>query len=197
MKRAGLYLRVSMGDQHAENQRPAEDELARARGLKEVLVEEEAASTRGRRPAFERVMVAARAHRFDVLIIWAIDRFGRSMAGNLGDVLELDRLGVVVLSVREPWLEAPGPTRSLLVAIFSWVAEQEREQRSERTKAGLARVKKTGITLGRPRRSVNVTAALSMKAEGKTWPQVARALGASRSVVLRAVKASLAAAGDA
>ena len=189
-KRGALYLRVSTGEQHAENQRPEVEQIAAARGLDVVMQEEEAASTRYKRPAFDRIMTAARGRKVDVVVIWALDRLGRSMVGNLEAVLELDRLGVEVVSVREPWLDTQGPTRSLLVAIFSWVAEQERDQRSARTKAGLARVVKSGRTLGRPAVSVNVEAARSMKADGKTWPQVARALGVSRSAVLRAVKAS-------
>jgi DNA invertase Pin-like site-specific DNA recombinase len=71
-------------------------------------------------------------------------------------VRDLDHLGVQLISVREPWLDTTGPTRALLVAIFSWVAQQEREQRSARTKAGLARVRahgsKSGKSIGRPRR---------------------------------------------
>ena len=68
----------------------------------------------------------ARRGKFAVLVIWALERFGRSMIGNLSDVLELDRIGVTVVSARETWLDTGGPVRSLLIAIFSWVAEQER-----------------------------------------------------------------------
>lgn len=60
------------------------------------------------------------------------------MIGNLTDVLELDRIGVKVVSVRESWLDTGGPVRNLLIAIFSWCAEQERNRLVERTKAGLA-----------------------------------------------------------
>ena len=65
------------------------------------------------------MMKAARRGAFDVLVVWAIDRFGRSMVGNLSDVLELDRIGVQVVSVREGWLDTgsrarqPDPARSL------------------------------------------------------------------------------------
>jgi putative DNA-invertase from lambdoid prophage Rac len=71
--------------------------------------------------------------------LWALDRFHRSMLGSVQDVLELDRLGVPILSVREAWLDTSGPVRSLLIAIFGWVAEQERARLIERTKAGLER----------------------------------------------------------
>ena len=51
----------------------------------------------------------ARRGQFAVVVVWALDRFGRSMTGNLTDVLELDRVGVQVASVREAWLDTAGP----------------------------------------------------------------------------------------
>jgi DNA invertase Pin-like site-specific DNA recombinase len=93
----------------------------------------------------------ARRGKFQVLVVWALDRFGRSMVGNLRDVLELDRLGVQVVSVRESWLDTGSPVRTLLIAIFSWVAEQERSRLIERTKAGVAAARRRGARLGRPR----------------------------------------------
>ena len=93
------------------------------------------AGERGEEPARVRAHdEAARRAGFDALIVWAIDRFGRSMVGNLTDVLELDRLGVQVVSVRESWLDTGSPVRNLLIAIFSWVAEQERTRLVERTR---------------------------------------------------------------
>lgn len=71
------------------------------------------------------------------------------MVGCIQTVLELDRLGVPVLSVREGWLDASGPVRSLLVAILGWVAEQERARLIERTKAGLERARRQEKRLGR------------------------------------------------
>ena len=190
MTRAALYLRVSTGEQRADNQRPEVEALARARGFDVVLVVEEAASTRGRRPGFERVQLAARRREIDTLVIWAIDRFGRDLAGVVNDVIELDRLGVELVSVRDPWLANVGPTRGLLVAMFSWVAQYERDLRGARVKAGLARLKAKGVQLGRPNKAarVNVTAARSMKASGKTWPEVARALEVNERTLYRALR---------
>lgn len=149
--KAAIYLRVSSAKQTTENQRPDVERVVSARGLEVVAVFEEQASAVKRRPEFERMMNDARRGRFAVLVVWALDRFGRSMEGNLRDVLELDRLGVQVVSVREPWMDTGGPVRSLLVAIFSWVAQQERARLVERTCAGLDRAKKMGKRLGRPR----------------------------------------------
>ncbi|UJR87357.1 MULTISPECIES: recombinase family protein [Sandaracinus] len=119
-KRAAIYLRVSRGEQSVENQRPAVMRVVRARKLKlaAATTYEESASAAKKRPAFERMMADAHGGAFDVLVVWSLDRFGRSMVGNLHAVLELDRCGVEVVSVREPWLDTGGPVRALLIAIF-------------------------------------------------------------------------------
>lgn len=149
--KAALYLRVSTGMQTIENQRAGVEHLAAARGHEIVDVFQEQVSATARRPEYERMMNAARRGKFRVLIIWALDRFGRSMDGNLRAVLELDRLGIQIISLSEPWLDTGGPVRDLLVAIFSWVAQQERARLIERTNAGLARARAAGKVIGRPR----------------------------------------------
>jgi putative DNA-invertase from lambdoid prophage Rac len=151
---AAIYVRASTGKQSAENQWPDVHQLVRARGLLLVATYDETASSGKARPVFDRMLEDARRGVFSVLVVWALDRFGRSMVGNLQAVLELDRINVQVVSVREPWLDTGGPVRSLLVAIFSWVAEQERARLGERTRAGLDRARARGKKLGRPRRAI-------------------------------------------
>ena len=94
------------------------------------------------------MMKDAKRGAFQVLVIWALDRFGRSMTGNLADVLELDRVGVQVVSVRESWLDTGSPVRTLLLAIFSWLAEQERVRIGERTRARMAAARRRGSRVG-------------------------------------------------
>lgn len=191
--RAALYVRVSTNAQAPENQKPELERLARTRKLAVVATFEEAASAAKRRPVFDRMMEDARRGTFDVLAVWSLDRFGRSMAGNVADVLALDRAGVQLVSVREPWLDTGGPVRDLLLAIFSWVAEQERRRLGERTKAGLARVRehgsRSGRPIGRPRRLDAQTAAavVRLAAEGRSGRQIAVALKVPRRTVRRAL----------
>jgi putative DNA-invertase from lambdoid prophage Rac len=147
--RAALYFRVSSALQTTALQKPEVEAVVAARGLTVAATYEEQASAVKRRPAFEAMMAAARAGEFDVLVVWALDRFGRSLAGNINDLLALDKLGVKVVSVREPWMDTAGPIRELLVAIFSWVAQQERDRLIERTKAGIAVARAAGKTWGR------------------------------------------------
>src|SRR5512138_778407 len=161
-RRAGLYVRVSTDRQTAENQLVEVRQLALARGY-EPVVYEEVESAAKVRPVLDRMLADVRAGRVHAVAVWALDRLHRSMTGAINTVLECDRLGVPVLSVREGWLDTSGPVRPLLVAIFGWVAEQERTRLIERTRAGLDRARRQGTKLGRPRASpVLLTAAADL-----------------------------------
>jgi DNA invertase Pin-like site-specific DNA recombinase len=148
-QQTAIYMRVSTMEQTVLCQRPEIDSLLSARGLKADFVYEEQASAVKRRPAFEKLMADAQAGKFSTIVIWALDRFGRSLAGNINDFMALDKVGVRVVSVREPWLDTSGPIRELLIAIFSWAAQQERTRLIERTKAGIAHARRDGKPWGR------------------------------------------------
>ena len=147
--KCAIYARVSTDGQTCDNQMPECEAKARAKGWEVCEVYREVGSAAKHRPVFERMMADARAGKFEAVIVWKVDRFGRSMAKNLTDIGELDRMGVRVASVQEDWLDTQGPCRSLMIAIFSWVAEQERATLIERTKAGLRRAKAAGKILGK------------------------------------------------
>ncbi len=122
-RRAAVYLRVSTDRQQTENQVEDVKRLVAARGY-EAVVYEEVESAAKARPVFDGMMNDVRAGRVHAVACVALDRLHRSMTGAIQTVLECDRLGVPVLTVREPWLDTSGPVRPLLVAIFGWVAEQ-------------------------------------------------------------------------
>ena len=189
---AVAYRRVSKGGQDPENQRADIERIVGARGLELVgdYVETTSASARTR-PAFEAMLDDARRGAFNVLVVWALDRFGRSMVGNVNAVVELDRLGVQVISVREPWIDTGGPIRDLLLVIFSWIAEQETRRLGERTRAGLERARARGKRLGRPRRHVSaaqLTVAKRLRAHDVSFGEIARRLRISKMVLWRALK---------
>src|SRR5437016_2633180 len=100
-------------------------------------------------------------------------------------VLELDRIGIQVVSVREPWLDTSGPVRSLLIAIFSWCAEQERLRLIERTRAGLDRARRQGKRIGRPKATIDLERARALRAQGKSLREAAMALGVGTSTLHR------------
>jgi DNA invertase Pin-like site-specific DNA recombinase len=189
---AALYARVSSTDgrQTVENQLPELEHLAAARGFKVARYEEHESAAKAR-PVLDQLMADARAGKVHAVIVWALDRLHRSMVGAVNAVLELDRLGVQVISVREPWLDSGGPVRPLLVAIFGWVAEQERANLIARTKAGLARARAQGKRLGRPPCSpVLLTAAADLVRSGVPVAKAARLKGVKRTTLRRFLAAS-------
>ncbi len=146
---AAIYLRVSTDQQTTDNQEPDCVRLAEHQGWNVVEVYREQQSAVKKRPIFRRMMADARSGGFRFLIVWRLDRFGRSMQGNINDVLELESVGVSVVSVKEPWLAVDGSARNLLLAIFSWLAEEERRVLIERIRAGIARSRAEGKPCGR------------------------------------------------
>ncbi|TAN40123.1 MAG: recombinase family protein [Nitrospirae bacterium] len=188
MKRAAIYLRVSSEEQTYENQRPDVERVVRTRGYELVRTYEEQAGAAKARSAFARLMADAHQGLFDVLVVWAFDRFGRSMTGNMQAVLDLDRRGVTVVSVREPWLDTQGAVRPLLIAIFSWVAEQEREQLVARTVAGMARARKKGVRIGRPEMPIDKALVRALHAQGESVRQISQRLRVPKTTVHRALR---------
>ena len=151
--KAVLYLRVSTTEQDTANQLLALEDYAKRRGFEVVQVyrENETAWRSGHQAELARLLDDARRGRFDIALVWALDRLSREGAlAILSLVDNLKRYSVKVISYQESWTEAPGEIGEILYAIAGWVARMESQRRSERTRAGLARVKAQGKRLGRP-----------------------------------------------
>jgi putative DNA-invertase from lambdoid prophage Rac len=190
MRRAAVYVRVSTDRQTVENQRSEVERMVRARGYEPVVYEEVESAAKAR-PVLDRLLGDVRRGKVAAVGVWALDRLHRSMVGAIQTVLELDRLGIPVVSVREPWLDTSGPVRPLLVAIFGWVAEQERTRLIERTRAGLDRARREGKRLGRPPASpVLVHAAADLVRGGTAIRAAARAKGVKESTLRRHLAAA-------
>ena len=152
--RCALYVRVSTMEQNTDNQLEQLKRFAGLHGLKVVEVYRDVMSGgASNRPEFQRMLRDARARRFDTILVWSLDRFSREGISNTLSYLErLRRYGVSLRSLQESWLDTSDDgVGSLLIAVLSWVAEQERRRISERTKAGLRRAKSSGKRVGRPR----------------------------------------------
>jgi hypothetical protein len=101
---AAVYARVSTADQTTANQLGDLRRLAAARGWDPVVYEEQESAAKVR-PVLDRLMLDARAGKVRGVVVWALDRLDRNMVACILRVVELDRLGVPVVSVREPWLD--------------------------------------------------------------------------------------------
>jgi DNA invertase Pin-like site-specific DNA recombinase len=153
--RIALYCRVSKNDESQDpvNQLNPLRDYAKALGG-EVTGEyvDKASGGNGDRQAFLQMLNDADKRKFDLLLIWALDRLSREGISNtLGYLERLKRNGIALKSLQESWLDTRDEgLGQLLLAIMSWVAQQERRRIVERTKAGLEKAKKQGKRLGRP-----------------------------------------------
>jgi putative DNA-invertase from lambdoid prophage Rac len=150
--KAALYLRVSTTEQDTANQLPALEEYAKRRGFEVVQTysENETAWKNGHQAELARLFEDARRGKFDVVLVWALDRLSRE--GALAILTLVDRLkqyAVKVISYQESWTEAPGDLADILYAITGWVAKMESQRQSERTKAGMERAKLQGRPIGK------------------------------------------------
>ena len=151
-KRAAIYVRVSTDKQEAENQSLQLREYCKR--LNYVVVKEYCDVMSGvevRRPAYNEMFDDASKYLFDVLVFWDLSRFSRSgTAYTLQKLQQLDNLGIEWESYQEQYFRSVGEFKPVLLAIMSTLAKIERDKISERTKAGLDRVRQNGQKLGRP-----------------------------------------------
>jgi DNA invertase Pin-like site-specific DNA recombinase len=190
---AAIYVRVSTREQTVENQERELRAWAARLSLEVVAVYAETASgARADRARLGELLAAAHRREFDVLLVWALDRLSREGIGPMVRTIEqLRGARVRVLSHQEPWLDTAAPTAELLLAVFAWVAKQERERIAERVRAGIARARAQGVRLGRPRRAVDVAAVRERRAKGESWRRIARALRIPTSTLRRCAKIPL------
>lgn len=185
-KRAAIYLRVSTDDQLVENQLPQLRELVTRRGLNLVteFIDEGIGGGTADRAQFQAMFHAAERGEFDVLVFWSLDRFTRE--GVLPTLQHLDRLakvGVGYASLGEQHLDTTNPFNDVFIAFAASMAKQEKVRISERTKAGLARVRANGVKLGRK----PVVVELPTNIAGKSLRQVSRETGIALTTLRRRV----------
>src|SRR4051794_2203870 len=148
--RAGLYARVSTTDQQTLSvQSRAMREYAARRGWTIAVNIREVGSGAVRREAREKILEAARRREIDVVLVWRLDRWGRSVTDLLATLQELEHLGVGFVSLTEA-LDLTTPAGRAMAGLLAVFAAFEREILQERTKAGLAQARKNGKRLGRP-----------------------------------------------
>ena len=182
----GCYARVSTHDQQTLGlQRDAMAAYAQQRGWSIVATITEVGSGARERRQRDQLMRAARRRELDAIVVWRLDRWGRSVVDLVNTLHELQELGVGFISLHEA-LDFTTPTGRAMAGLLAIFAQFEREILRERVKAGIAQARRHGRRHGRPpsvaHRAPDVqrlaTAGLSQSA-------IARQLGISRSSVRR------------
>lgn len=184
-----LYSRVSTSKQDNRNQLNILRRWAR-RLCYEVVHEytDQMSGARSDRRALVQLLKDAHHKKFDSVIIWSLDRLSREGIGKMAGYIEQFRsCGITLRSHEESWLSTDAPTTPLLIAIFSWIAQFERERLSHRIKAGIERALKQGKRLGRPERRIDLHKAQRLRAQGNSMRRVAEILKIPKSTLSRAL----------
>src|SRR5208283_5514416 len=190
MLRAGLYARVSTSDQQTlAMQSRALREYAAHRGWTIALQVREVNSGAARREAREKVLEAARRREIDLVLVWRLDRWGRSVTDLLATMQELEHLGVGFVSLTEA-MDLTTPAGRAMAGLLAVFAEFEREILGERVRAGLAHARQNAKRLGRPPTAARKGSQVrELYRKGVSKAEIARRLHIGRTSVRRILRA--------
>ena len=142
------------------------------------------------RPAFKEMMDEARKRKFDMLLVWKLDRLSRSLKDLIGTLDELGHLGIDFISYDNK-IDTSSPTGKLVFQIIGAVAEFERDIISERVRAGLRNARRKGKRLGRPPVApIIIDKARLLRSKGLSYRDIGKQLGISEGMVRKGLKQS-------
>ena len=188
--RAAFYVRVSSVEQNSALQHADLEQYIRARGWTLAGVyEDKMSGAKSGRPGLLRLMADAQARKFDCILVWKLDRFGRSLVDCLNNIQALQRYGVRFISITQNLdTDESNPASRLLLHILAACSEFERSLVKERVHAGLREAKKAGKTLGRPRRIFHRSEVHELREQGVSLRDIARRLDLSLGTVTRTLE---------
>lgn len=194
IQRVAAYVRVSTGHQDGAMQIADIRKLAELRGWTITTVIEEKVSGSRVRPARQALILDAKSGAYDAIVVWKLDRWGRSTIDLLSTLKDLKAADVAFVSVRDN-IDLSTPQGELLVTVLAAFAQFERDQITERVTAGLRHAKRhgtrTGKAIGRPATSAERAPRIaSLVAQGVSLPEIARRLEVPYSSVHRIARAA-------
>lgn len=188
--RCAIYARVSTSDQSTEMQLEELRTYAghRAFEIVEEFVDVGQSGSKDRRPALDRLMVAVHERRVDVVLVWKLDRLGRSLRHLVNVLAEMEARGVALVSLRDN-LDLSTPAGRLMFQVIGAMAEFERSLIVERVKAGLSAARRRGVRLGGRPVLVNHRKVRDLASKGLSTRAIAAEVGASQATVWRIIAA--------
>jgi DNA invertase Pin-like site-specific DNA recombinase len=150
----------------------------------EEYVDNNVSGSKDSRPALNWLMADAQSRKFDAVLVWKIDRWGRSLKHLVTSLAELDAYGVAFISLRDN-LDLSTPSGRLMMQLLGAMAEFERALIQERVKAGLRNAKSKGVRLGRPRIFVSESRIDALRGAGASWRAIAKELGVALGTLHR------------
>lgn len=193
--KVALYARVSTlnGHQDPELQLTAMREFCASRGWQviEEYVDKGFSGAKDSRPSLNKMMKDAHQCKFAAVVVWKLDRFGRSLRHLVNSLAEFEALGIAFVSQTDS-LDMTTPGGRLMFNVIASMAQFERELIQERVKAGMKRAKAKGSKIGRPRaKAFDVPAILARINAGEQRQAIAAELGVSPSLITKRLKAAI------
>jgi putative DNA-invertase from lambdoid prophage Rac len=203
--RAAIYARVSTSDQNCELQLAELREYIVRRGWSNAgeYADKGWSGAKANRPEFDRLMREAGQRRFDVILCWKLDRFGRSLLNCKAALQELQTHGVRFIAASQNLdTDESNPASRFLLHILMAAAEFERELIRERSMAGLKRYRdqheagqarsRSGknLAIGRPKRIFDRQRVAELRGQGLGWRLIGKQLGIGATTARRAYGSS-------
>jgi putative DNA-invertase from lambdoid prophage Rac len=184
--RVAIYARVSTHDQQTlPMQLEAMRAYAERKGWQIASTVEEVGSGAKTRPRREELLRAARRREIDVIVVWRLDRWGRSLVDLIATLQELTALSVGFVSLSEA-LDLTTPSGRAFAGMLAVFAEFERDILRDRVKAGIAQARKEGRPHGRPAKIVGKTQEIQdLARKGLSKSAIAKQLNIGRTFVRR------------
>lgn len=190
MTRVALYARVSTNEQSPEMQLREMREYCQRRewAIAGEYVDAGVSGCKDSRPELNRLMIDAKRRRFDAVLVWKLDRFGRSLKHLVNALAEFEALGVAFVSLKDN-LDLSTPAGRLMFQIIGAMAEFERSLIQERVRSGLRNARSKGVRLGRPTVKTDSQEITRLRSEGHSMADIAERLGISVGTVFNRASA--------
>lgn len=190
----GIYCRVSSSQQDTKSQEPDLRTWSKAHGEDAAWYRDKFTGTTMERPGLERLLADARQGKVTKVVVWRLDRLGRTAKGLLTLLDEFQQLGIGFVSLREGF-DLGTPAGRLMAGVLASVAAYETEVRKECQLAGIERAKAEGKQWGGRKRGTRIRLTeekeklvKQLHAEGTSKAAIARMVGLSRKTVIKALK---------
>jgi DNA invertase Pin-like site-specific DNA recombinase len=165
-------------------------EYAARRDWDVIATVEDVGSGAKDRPKRQELIKMAKRREVDVILVWRLDRWGRSVTDLIGSLQELSAIGIGFVSIHDA-IDLNTPSGRALVGMLAVFAEFERDLLKERVKSGIAAAKKKGKRFGRPPTAREELEKIEQfLTEGLSKRQISKRLGISRSSILRTLRSA-------
>lgn len=187
-KRAALYVRCSTSGQTTQSQLLELNRYCERQNwtITKTYEDQAVSGTQHDRPSLNAMLADAKQGKFDVVVVWKIDRLARSTA-HLLEILNLLRTSGVDFCSSTQNIDTGTPHGRMVFTMIGAISEFEKDLCKERVSCGIANAKKAGVKFGRPRAGYDVNKAVELRKEGLSWGQLAKRIGVSSATLRRTI----------